>query len=166
MEEKIKIVANKEAFSREISDLKDIANSCGIKNFSVKNSGRNRELGAFMPPEIWIFIGLTIATGFLSAIGSDLWKGIKKFVLKCFKYYENPKEPVYNPDIYIEISEKDKPKIQILLPTQNFKEQELEESLEKLDVILKNYKLKKSSTPYFYQIKYLQTRKWKSSVIK
>ncbi|MCK4454125.1 hypothetical protein KAU51_02145 [Candidatus Parcubacteria bacterium] len=170
MKEKIKIAVNKEANSKEISDLKNIANSCGLKDFSVENSSRSRELGASMPPELWMLIKFSVGvlvTGFFGAMGVDLWKGIKKFVVKSFKYYENPTEPyLYNPDIYIEVQEGDDLKLQIFFPTRNFKEQELKKSLKKLDKILKNYKLNKFSALYFSKMKYLPIRKWKVSKIK
>lgn len=170
MKEKIKIVTNKEATSKEISDLKDIANSCDLKDFSVENSGGSRELGVSMPSELWMFIKFSVgalAIGFFEAMGVDLWKVIKKLVVKFFKYYENPTEPhLYNPDIYIEVQEGDDSKLQIFFPTRNFKEQELKKSLKKLDGILKNYKLNKFSALYFSKMKYLPIRKWRVSKIK
>ncbi len=170
MKEKIKIITNKEATSKEISDLENIANSCGLKDFFIENSGGSRELGASMPPELLILIKFSVhalAVGFFGAMGVDLWKGIKDFVAKSFKHYENSAEPhLYNPDIYIEIQEGDELKLQIFFPTRNFKEQEFKQSLKKLDGILKSYKLNKFSALYFSKMKYLPIKKWKISKIR
>ncbi len=170
MKEKIKIVTNKEATSKEIADLEDIASSCGLKKFSVENSGGSRELGASMPPELLILIKFSVgalATGFFGAMGVDLWKGIRNFVTKSFKHYENSAEPyLYNPDIYIEIQEGDELKLQIFFPTRNFKDQEFKKSFKKLDKVLKDYKLNKFSALYFSKMKYLPIRKWKVSKTK
>ena len=170
MKEKIKIVTNKEATSKEIADLEDIANSCDLKDFSVENSGGSRELGASMPPELLILIKFSVgalATGLFGAMGVDLWKRIKNLVVKSFKYYENPTEYyLYNPDIYIEVQEENESKLQIFFPTRNFKEQEFKQSLKKLDGILKSYKLNKFSALYFSKMKYFPIKKWKISKIR
>lgn len=163
MKEKIKIVANKEATSKEIAGLEDIANSCGLKDFSVENSGGSRELGASMPPELLILIKFSVgalATGFFGAMGVGLWKGIKKLVVKSFKYYENSTEPyLYNPDIYVETKEGDESKIQILFSTRKFKKQELEASLQKLDVFLEKHKLTDFSSIYFSKEQWMVSKK-------
>ncbi|RLG16192.1 hypothetical protein DRN69_01460 [Candidatus Pacearchaeota archaeon] len=155
----IKIIVNKEAGTKEISNLRNIAYSCGLKNFSLENNGGSRALGADMPPELFIAINFSIkalAAGFFGAIGIDLWKKIKDFIIKSFKYYENPSAPyLYNPDIYIEIKEENKLKIQILFPTRKFREQELEKSLRTLDAPLKDDNLNESLFLYFSKGKWI-----------
>lgn len=160
---KIEIIANKEADTKEISGLEDISDFCNLEDFSINNNGGSRELGASMPPELFIIIkvvGISIAAGFFAAIGADLWKGIKKLVIKSFKYYESPGESyLYNPDIYIEIKEENKSKIQILFPTRNFKKQELEKSLQKLDIFLEKYKSTEPFSIYFSKGRWIISEK-------
>lgn len=170
MKEKIKIVANKEATPKEISALEAISNSCGLKDFSVENSGGSRELGASMPPELLVLIKFSagaLAMGFLGAIGVDLWRGIKKLVVKSFEYYKDAQQPyLYNPDIYIEIQEEDELKLQIFFSTRNLTEQEFKKAFKKLDKILKNYKLNKFSALHFSKMRYLPIKRWVVSKIK
>lgn len=167
MKTQIKIIANREATSRELSDLENIANSCGLENFFIENSGGSRESGASMPPELLIVIKYStgaLGIGFLRAIGADLWKALKGLVTKSFKYYESPEEGhLYNPDIYIEIKEENRLKLQILFPTRDLTEQQLQKSLEKLNQTLKNHKFDEFSALRFSKGKYLPIRKWRDS---
>ena len=83
-----------------------------------------------------------MAAGFLGAIGVDLWKKLKNLVIKSFKYYKFSDQPfIYNPDIYIEIKEKDNLRVQILFPTRELREQELEKSFQEISIILRENKL-------------------------
>lgn len=138
-----KIVANSNAGDGEVKAIKETADFVGLDGVSVEKTGGTTDLGADGAPEVILvlkYVGLAITTGFFGAIGADVWKKAKDFIVSIFKRHKrqfNPEEQwFYNPIIVIEIVADEETVLQIQFPN---KDEEFEESLEKLETALKDF---------------------------
>lgn len=157
--QKIEIITHQEATSGEITNLIKIVKDCDLEGISVENK-IVRKMGVDLPPVILILIWLSapIFTGFLQEIGADVWRSLKRFIRRAFKYFENKQEPIYNPNIITEIRVEVQPNLQLIFPTKNF--EELKKALDETDIHLKNRKPNQFLVLYFHKGKWISQEEY------
>jgi hypothetical protein len=129
-----KIIANSNATKDETDAISHNAELVGLGSIPVEKTGGTTDLGAAGAPEVILvlqYVGGALTTGFFAAIGVDVWRKLKDFVVKTFKTYKEKLGPeeqrFYNAIIVIDFKENNKLKLQIQFPRES--PEELEDSL-------------------------------------
>lgn len=132
-----KIIANSNVAEEEINTLSYNAKVAGLGSIPVERTGGTTALGADGAPEVILvlqYVGGALAAGFFAAIGVDVWKKLRDFVVRTFQTYKEKLGPeeqwFYNAIIVVDFQENNELKLQIQFPRRNI--EELKTSLDSL----------------------------------
>ena len=136
-----KIIANSNATEDEIDSLSHSAELAGFGSTPVEKTGGTTDLGADGAPEVILvleYAGAALAAGFFGAIGVDVWRKLRDFVVNIFQVYNeklgSEEQWFYNAIIVIDFKENNKLKLQIQFPRRSL--EELKTSLDLLTRVI------------------------------